>query len=256
MTERETRLRNMQCSKVARATQAPQKNLVAIARKWYEKKLAANSEAPKSKRQSESNSNKESEKTQKETPPTPQKAKFTKNDGQGKYTSEQRMQKREQRKLNKQKKKQRMAVLRQRLEVIEREKKARALIKKLAKLELAVVAIRTTWNNTIISLTDRRGRVKLWTSAGAQRSTRGCKKRSGYANSLAADEVVNFARRKGVKRLGIVLSGPGTGRKWTVKKFIRTRTWRVLKIRSKRNIPHGGCRPPKRPRRRRRGFKG
>jgi small subunit ribosomal protein S11 len=247
MTETETT--NLQLLKVARAIQAIQTKLFATRRRWHEK-LAADAEAQKPEQESESKSNEESEKIKRT------RAEFTKNDGQGKYTPEQREQKRQQRKLKKQKNKQRMTMLRRKLEVIEKEKKAKALTRRLAKLELAIVAIRTTWNNTIISLTDRRGRVKLWTSAGAQRSTRGCKKRSGYANSLAADEVVNFARRKGVKRLGIVLSGPGTGRKWTVKKFIRTRTWRVLKIRSKRNIPHGGCRPPKRPRRRRRGFKG
>lgn len=246
----ENTARNLEVLAVARTPGAVYNKPKIAARLWYEKKLAADSEAPKPKRESGSESTEASQKIIK------QKAEFTKNDGQGKYTREQRDQKREQRKLNKQKHKQRMAVLRKKLETIEKEKKAKALTRRLAKLELAIVAIRTTWNNTIISLTDRRGRVKLWTSAGAQRSTRGCKKRSGYANSLAADEVVNFARRKGVKRLGIVLSGPGTGRKWTVKKFIRTRTWRVLKIRSKRNIPHGGCRPPKRPRRRRRGFKG
>ena len=225
------------------ATAIRQVNLKLIrAFRAYERKRSADPETPKP----------DQEVTKEKKPET----KFTKNDGQGKYTPEERAQKREQRKLKKQKQKQRMALLRKRLETIEQEKKAKALTKRLAKLELAIVAIRTTWNNTIISLTDRRGRVKLWTSAGSQRKARGCKKRSGYANSMAADEVINFARRKGVKRLGIVLTGPGIGRKWTVKKFIRTRTWRVLKIRSKRNIPHGGCRPPKRPRRRRRGFKG
>lgn len=215
-------------------------------KKW-ESKLTEDGENQKAEQQ---------EKKPAKKPAQRRETTFTANDGRGRYTLEERQQKKEHRKLKKQKKKQQAERLQTLLKKIENEKRKKAAVRKSAKLELAIVSIRTTWNNTIISLTDSRGRVQLWTSAGSQRKTRGCKKRSGYANSMAADEVLSFARRKRVKRLGIVLTGPGTGRKWVVKKFIRARTWRVLKIRSKRNIPHGGCRPPKRPRRRRRGFKG
>jgi small subunit ribosomal protein S11 len=118
--------------------------------------------------------------------------------------------------------------------------------KKRAKKNIStgIVHIRSTFNNTIVSVTDVNGNVLSWASAGV-RGFKGSRKSTPFAAQLAADEAARKAADHGVHTVSIRISGPGAGRESALR-GIQAAGMRVTSIKDVTPIPHNGCRPPKR----------
>ncbi len=104
--------------------------------------------------------------------------------------------------------------------------------------------VRSTFNNTIVSVTDVKGKVLTWSSAG-NCGFKGSRKSTPYAATTAIEKALEEAKKHGVKKLEVYLKGPGVGRDATLR-FLRTkRDFDVDKIADITPIPHNGPRPPK-----------
>ena len=111
-------------------------------------------------------------------------------------------------------------------------------------ISTGIVHIRSTFNNTLVSITDVNGNVLAWASAGV-RGFRGSRKSTPFAAQLAADEASKRAQEHGVSTVSIRISGPGAGRESALR-GIQSSGLRVTAIKDVTPIPHNGCRPPKR----------
>ena len=107
-----------------------------------------------------------------------------------------------------------------------------------------IVHIRSTFNNTLVSITDVNGNVIAWASAGV-RGFRGSRKSTPFAAQLAADEASKRAQEHGLNTVSIRISGPGAGRESALR-GVQSSGLRVTSIKDVTPIPHNGCRPPKR----------
>lgn len=107
-----------------------------------------------------------------------------------------------------------------------------------------VVHIQSTFNNTLVSITDVNGNVIAWASAGV-RGFKGSRKSTPFAAQLAADEASKRAQDHGVQTVSIRITGPGAGRESALR-GIQSSGLRVTSIKDVTPIPHNGCRPPKR----------
>jgi small subunit ribosomal protein S11 len=107
-----------------------------------------------------------------------------------------------------------------------------------------IVNIRSTFNNTQVSISDVNGNVLAWASAGV-RGFRGSRKSTPFAAQLAADEAAKRAMEHGLHTVSIRISGPGAGRESALR-GIQSAGLRVTSIKDVTPIPHNGCRPPKR----------
>ncbi|BAV94832.1 30S ribosomal protein S11 [Ichthyobacterium seriolicida] len=104
--------------------------------------------------------------------------------------------------------------------------------------------INASFNNIIISLTNKLGEVVSWSSAGKM-GFRGSKKNTPYAAQLAADDCVKVALEAGMKKVKVFVKGPGNGRESAIRS-IHNSGIEVIEIMDITPIPHNGCRPPKR----------
>ena len=104
--------------------------------------------------------------------------------------------------------------------------------------------IKATFNNTIISITDNYGNVISWASAG-RIGFKGARKNTPYAAQLAAQSAAKEAMDLGLKRINIMVKGPGSGREAAIRS-LQAAGLEVKSIRDATSIPHNGCRPPKR----------
>jgi small subunit ribosomal protein S11 len=104
--------------------------------------------------------------------------------------------------------------------------------------------IKATFNNTIISITDNYGNVISWASAG-RIGFKGARKNTPYAAQLAAQSAAKEAMDLGLKRINIMVKGPGSGREAAIRS-LQAAGLEVKAIRDATAIPHNGCRPPKR----------
>jgi small subunit ribosomal protein S11 len=104
--------------------------------------------------------------------------------------------------------------------------------------------IQASFNNIIISLTNRRGQVISWASAG-KAGFRGSKKNTPYAAQVAANDAARVAYEAGLRTVEVFVKGPGSGREAAIR-AIDSANIRVTKIKDVTPIPHNGCRPPKR----------
>lgn len=104
--------------------------------------------------------------------------------------------------------------------------------------------IQSTFNNTIVSITDLNGDVIGWASSGSV-GFKGTKKGTPFAAQLAAENVARRASDQGMKRVHIYVKGPGSGRE-TAMRAIGTAGLVVASIRDITSVPHNGCRAPKR----------
>jgi len=105
--------------------------------------------------------------------------------------------------------------------------------------------VQSTFNNTIITITDHSGKTISWSSAG-NCGFKGSRKSTPYAATTAIEKALEKAKQHGVKRLEVYLKGPGVGRDAALR-FLRTkRDFDVEKISDITPIPHNGPRPPKR----------
>lgn len=107
-----------------------------------------------------------------------------------------------------------------------------------------VAHIQATFNNTIISITDPRGNVVSWSSAG-QVGFAGSRKSTAFAAQLAAEAAARRAMEAGMKDVRVHVNGPGAGRESAIR-AIQAAGLDITLIRDVTSIPHNGCRPPKR----------
>jgi len=124
--------------------------------------------------------------------------------------------------------------------------KTRPTGKKKAKKNVAngIAHIQSTFNNTIVTITDLAGNVVAWSSAGA-RGFKGSRKSTPFAAQLAAEDAARKASEHGMNSVAIFVKGPGAGRESALRAF-QTAGMKVSLIRDVTPIPHNGCRPPKR----------
>ena len=104
--------------------------------------------------------------------------------------------------------------------------------------------ISASFNNIIISLTNKKGDVVAWSSAGKM-GFRGSKKNTPYAAQLAAEDAAAVAQEAGLKKVKVYVKGPGNGRESAIRS-IHNAGIEVTEIVDVTPLPHNGCRPPKR----------
>jgi small subunit ribosomal protein S11 len=107
-----------------------------------------------------------------------------------------------------------------------------------------VVHIKSSFNNTIVSVSDTEGNLIAWESAGAL-GFRGSRKSTPYAAQMTAESVANKAMENGMRRVDINVKGHGSGRDMAARTF-QSMGIEVLKITDVTGQPHNGCRPSKR----------
>ena len=107
-----------------------------------------------------------------------------------------------------------------------------------------VAHIKSTFNNTIVSITDMTGAVVSWASAGTV-GFKGTKKSTPFAAQLAAEAAARRAMEHGMKRVDVFVRGPGSGRETAIRS-LQAVGLEVSLIKDCTPIPHNGCRPPKR----------
>ncbi|MEL6669233.1 MAG: 30S ribosomal protein S11 [Bacteroidota bacterium] len=107
-----------------------------------------------------------------------------------------------------------------------------------------LVYIKATFNNIIISITNKNGDVISWSSAGKAKF-RGSKKSTPYAAQIAASDAAQVAYDAGLRTAEVYVKGPGSGREAAIRAVDNTGI-RITKIKDVTPMPHNGCRPPKR----------
>jgi len=107
----------------------------------------------------------------------------------------------------------------------------------------AIVHVHASFNNTIITFTDRKGNALSWATAGGS-GFRGSRKSTPFAAQVAAERAGTVAQEYGVKNLEVQIHGPGPGRESSVR-ALNGMGFRVMSITDVTPIPHNGCRPPK-----------
>ncbi|MCX5847478.1 MAG: 30S ribosomal protein S11 [Deltaproteobacteria bacterium] len=125
-------------------------------------------------------------------------------------------------------------------------KQARKTGKKKEKKNIpeGVVHIQSTFNNTIITITDLSGNVVAWSSSGTQ-GFKGSRKSTPFAAQVAAEDAVKKAKENGMRRVQVYVKGPGSGRESALRS-LQVAGLSISLIRDVTPIPHNGCRPPKR----------
>ena len=118
--------------------------------------------------------------------------------------------------------------------------------KKKVKKNIAngVVHIQSTFNNTIVTITDSGGNVVSWSSAGVQ-GFKGSRKSTPFSAQLAAEDAARKAMEHGMRTVEVYVKGPGPGRESALRALQAT-GFNVVMIKDVTPIPHNGCRPPKR----------
>lgn len=111
-------------------------------------------------------------------------------------------------------------------------------------VEAGVVHIRSTFNNTIVTISDMAGAVLSWASAGGM-GFRGSRKSTPFAAQMAAEQAAKAAMEHGLKRIEVYVKGPGAGREAAIR-ALSAAGLEVESIKDVTPIPHNGCRPPKR----------
>ena len=113
-------------------------------------------------------------------------------------------------------------------------------------IPLGVAHIHTTFNNTIVTITDVDGNAIAWSSAGAL-GYKGSKKSTPFAAQLTAEAVAKTAMDNGMIKVEVSVKGPGPGREAAIRS-LQAAGLEITAIRDVTPVPHNGCRPPKRPR--------
>ena len=126
-----------------------------------------------------------------------------------------------------------------------------AAVKKVVKkrrerknVEKGIAHIRSTFNNTIVTITDMQGNAIAWGTAG-EMGFKGSKKSTPYAAQTAAEHAAKLAVDNGMKTVEVLVRGPGAGRESAIR-ALATAGLEITMIKDVTPIPHNGCRPPKR----------
>lgn len=124
--------------------------------------------------------------------------------------------------------------------------RGKSRVKKREKKNIAagVAHIQSTFNNTIVTVSDKAGNTIAWASSGSL-GFKGGKRSTPYAAQLAAEKAAELAMEHGVKEVDCYIKGPGAGREAAVR-AIEAAGVRITMIKDVTPIPHNGCRPPKR----------
>ncbi|MES2607216.1 MAG: 30S ribosomal protein S11 [Pseudomonadota bacterium] len=107
-----------------------------------------------------------------------------------------------------------------------------------------VVYVNSTFNNTLITITDEQGNAISWSTAGMM-GFKGARKSTPYAAQVAAEEAGKKAAEHGLKNVRVVVCGPGSGRE-TALRALQSLGYNITAVRDSTPVPHNGCRPPKR----------
>ncbi len=123
-------------------------------------------------------------------------------------------------------------------------KKVRSRKKEKKNIPSGIVHIQSTFNNTIVTITDPAGNVVAWSSAGVQ-GFKGSRKSTPFAAQLAAEDAAKKAMEHGMRNVEVYVKGPGSGRESALRS-LQAAGFNVVMIKDVTPIPHNGCRPPKR----------
>ena len=107
-----------------------------------------------------------------------------------------------------------------------------------------VVHIKATFNNTHVTITDKRGNVIAWSTAGSS-GFKGSRKNTAYAATIAAEKLGQEVIQMGLRTIEVMVKGPGAGRESAIR-ALAVAGLEVTSIRDVTPLPHNGCRPPKR----------
>jgi small subunit ribosomal protein S11 len=122
-------------------------------------------------------------------------------------------------------------------------KKVRGKRKERKAIAIGRAYIQSTFNNTIVTLTDSEGNVLSWGSAGSA-GFKGSRKGTPYAAQMAARDAVRKAQAYGLRQVDVFVRGPGSGREAAIRSLQSSGLY-ITSIRDVTPIPHNGCRPPK-----------
>ena len=111
-------------------------------------------------------------------------------------------------------------------------------------VERGCAHIRSTFNNTIVTITDTQGNALSWASSGGL-GFRGSRKSTPFASQMAAETAAKAAMEHGLKTVEVYVKGPGSGRESAIR-ALQTAGLEIVSIKDVTPIPHNGCRPPKR----------
>jgi small subunit ribosomal protein S11 len=111
-------------------------------------------------------------------------------------------------------------------------------------VQSGVAHIQSTFNNTVVTITDVSGNVVAWSSAGV-RGFKGSRKSTPFAAQLAAEDAAKKAIEHGMRSISVYVKGPGSGRESALR-ALQSAGFKITLIRDVTPIPHNGCRPPKR----------
>lgn len=109
---------------------------------------------------------------------------------------------------------------------------------------VGIAHIRSSFNNTVVTITDPRGNVVAWSSAGTS-GFKGSRKGTPFAASVAAETAARKAMEHGLRQIEVFVRGPGAGREAAIRS-LQSAGLEVNLIRDVTPVPHNGCRPPKR----------
>ncbi|MCR9235051.1 MAG: 30S ribosomal protein S11 [Alphaproteobacteria bacterium] len=123
-------------------------------------------------------------------------------------------------------------------------KEARVRRREKKNIISGVAHINSTFNNTMITITDAQGNTISWSSAGTM-GFKGSRKSTPYAAQVASEDAAKKAQEHGMKTLEVQVRGPGSGRESALR-ALQAAGFTVTTIRDVTSIPHNGCRPPKR----------
>ena len=110
-------------------------------------------------------------------------------------------------------------------------------------VRVGIAHVQATFNNTIVTLTDKMGNVVSWASAGSA-GFKGSRKSTPFAARLAAEQAVKAAQQLGIQEVDLFVKGPGPGRENAIR-AVQSMGMKVRSIADITPIPHNGCRPPK-----------
>jgi len=123
-------------------------------------------------------------------------------------------------------------------------RKTRTKKKEKKNISSGVVHIQSTFNNTIVTITDQGGNVVAWSSAGVH-GFKGSRKSTPFAAQLTAEDAAKKAMEHGMRNVEVYVKGPGAGRESALRS-LQAAGFTILLIKDVTPIPHNGCRPPKR----------
>ena len=129
---------------------------------------------------------------------------------------------------------------------VENQKNVKIKPKKKIKrnIDTGIAYVYSTFNNTIISISDENGNVVSWSSAG-KKGFKGSRKSTPYAAQVAADDAGSKAYEMGLRNLSVRVKGPGSGRE-TALRSLQSRGFKISSVIDTTPMPHNGVRPPKR----------